>query len=152
MPRRTNVGIESCLAHYGRLANPEFMRGDFQLIAKSMLDRHLSFTSAKVKCRAVIDGTPLAEKVSQLTIKDLEEVADQGEDYTGPASSFLKQVSSSCKAMGQTTEAAKDACRTILALSDRYGMNTCMLTVTPNDEMSVGVRLYAMPGDKVRSI
>ena len=151
MPRRTNVGIESCLAHYGRLANQEFMRGDIQLITKNMLDRHLSFISAKVKCRGITDGTSLAEKVSQLTRKDIEEVAEKGEEYTGPASSFLKQVSSSCKAMGHTAAAAKDARRTILALSDRFGMNSCMLTVTPNDEMSFAVRLLAMPGDEVSS-
>lgn len=151
MPRRTNVGIESCLAHYGRLANQEFMRGDIQLIIKHMLDRHLSFISAKVKCRGITDGTSLAEKVSQLTRKDLEQVAEKGEEYTGPASSFLKQVSSSCKAMGHTAAAAKDARRTILALSDRLGMNSCMLTITPNDEMSFAVRLLAMPGDEVSS-
>ena len=151
MPRRTNVGIESCLAHYGRLANQEFMRGDIQLIIKNMLDRHLSFIPAKVRCRGITDGTSLAEKVSQLTRKDIEEVAEKGEEYTGPASSFLKQVSSSCKAMGHTAAAAKDARRTILALSDRHGMNTCMLTVTPNDEMSFAVRLLAMPGVEVSS-
>jgi hypothetical protein len=151
MPRRTNVGIESCLAHYGRLANQEFMRGEYQLIIKNMLDRHLSFISAKVKCRGISDGTSLAEQVSQLTMKDLEQVAEKGEDYTGPASSFLKQVSSSCKAMGHTAAAAKDARRTILALSDRHGMNSCMLTVTPNDEMSFAVRLLAMPDDEVSS-
>ena len=74
MPRRAGVSLEKCLAHYGRLSLNQFLRGDFCLIANHMLDRQLSYTSGKVKCRAYIDGVPLAEKISRLTVKDLEDV------------------------------------------------------------------------------
>ena len=150
MPRRAGVSLEKCLAHYGRLSLDQFMRGDFCLIANHMLDRQLSYTSGKVKCRAHIDGVPLAEKISRLTVKDFEDVASGSNTSNSATSQLLQSVSASCKAMGHTSEAAAYWRRIFFALSDRRGMNACMLTVTPNDLATFSVKVLAMPGKKVR--
>ena len=98
-----------------------------------MLDRQLSYTSGKVKCRAYIDGVPMAEKISRLTVKDLEDVVSGSNTSNTATSQLLQSVSASCKAMGHTSEAAAHWRRIFFALSDRNGINACMLTVTPND-------------------
>ena len=150
MKRRITVGEELALAHYCRLSLDQFMKGDFCLLANHMLDRRLSYTSGKVKCRATIDGVSLAEKVSQLTVKDLEDVVS-GANTNSVASQLLTSVSASCKAMGHTPEAAAHWRRVFFALSDRHGMNAFMLTVTPNDLVNFSVRVIALAGEPVRS-
>ena len=147
--RRTKISMEACLKHYGRLSLPQFMRGDFCLLANSMLDRQLSYTSGKVKCRSNIGGVPLAEKISQLTVKDLEDVVS-GDNTNSTANQLLTSVSASCKAMGHTSEAAAHWRRVYFALGDRCGMNAVMLTVTPNDLASFSVRVIALAGEEVR--
>jgi len=149
MPRRTHVSIEKSLAHYGRLSLNQFMKGDFCLLANHMLDRRLSYTSGKVKCRANIDGVPLAEKISRLTTKDLEDVIS-GADTNSTVNQLLSSVSASCKAMGHTSEAAAHWRRVYFALGDRQGLNAVMLTVTPNDLASFSVRVIALAGKEVR--
>jgi len=149
MPRRTQVSIEKSLAHYGRLSLDQFMKGDFCLLISHMLDRRLSYTSGKLKCRSNIDGIPLAEKISRLTIKDLEDVVS-GDDTNVIANQLLTSVSASCKAMGHTSEAAAHWRRIYFALSDRFGLNAFMLTVTPNDLASFSVRVIALAGEEVR--
>jgi len=150
MKRRTQVSPEACLEHYGRLSLEQFMKGDFCLFATHMLDRRLSYTSGKVKCRSNVDGVPLAEKVSLLTVKDLEDVVS-GDDTNVIANQLLSSVSVSCKAMGHTSEAAAHWRRIYFALSDRHGLNAFMLTITPNDLASFSVRVIALAGDPVRS-
>jgi len=149
MPRRTKISIEACLKHYGRLSLDQFMRGDFCLICHHMLDRQLSYTSGKVKCRANVDGVPIAERISQLTVKDLEDVVS-GANTNSTAIQLLSSVSASCKAMGHTSEAAAHWRRIFFALSDRHGLNPFMLTVTPNDLVNFSVRVIALSGKKVR--
>ena len=149
MPRRTQVSIEKSLAHYGRLSLDQFMKGDFCLLVSHMLDRRLSYTSGKLKCRSNIDGIPLAEKISGLTVKDLEDVVS-GADTNSTATQLLSSVSASCKAMGHTSEAAAHWRRVYFALGDRQGLNAVMLTVTPNDLASFSVRVIALAGKEVR--
>jgi len=149
MSRRTPASLEACLKHYGRISLPQFMKGDFCLLASHMLDRRLSYTSGKVKCRSNIDGMPLAEKISLLTVKDLEDVVS-GANTNSTAIQLLSSVSASCKAMGHTSEAAAYWRRIYFALNDRHGLNPFMLTVTPNDLASFSVRVIALAGEEVR--
>ena len=149
MKRRTKISMECCLAHYGRLSLDQFMRGDFCLICHHMLDRQLSYTSGKVKCRSDINGVPLAEKISQLTTKDLEDVVSGADNST--ATQLLASVSASCKAMGHTSEAAAHWRRVYFALNDRHGLNAFMLTVTPNDLVNFSIKVIALAGKKVRA-
>ncbi|KAL7524123.1 hypothetical protein ACHAXR_001615, partial [Thalassiosira sp. AJA248-18] len=56
---------------------------------------------------------------------------------------LMKGVSTSCKALGHSPEAAKFARRCCFALVDYFGLNSLFLTITPCDECSFRVRLYA---------
>ena len=156
--RRVKVSTESCLKHYMRLSLNQFMRADFILVCYQMLCRSASFTTGLIKCRSDCGGTQLGEKLSQLSIQDmklassrLSSLQDNNEPVTvrSEAESFLHSVTSSCKSIGHTAEAAKDARKKCYALSDRFGPHSIFFTVTPDDECSFRVRLYANQGKSI---
>ncbi len=57
----------------------------------------------------------------------------------------MSAISTSCRAMGHTEEAAKYARRCCFAFLDNFGLNSVFLTTTPDDECSFRVRLYSKP-------
>jgi hypothetical protein len=54
--------------------------------------------------------------------------------------------------MGHTAEAAKAARRRQFAMIDFFGLNSLFLTITPDDECSFRVRLYADPNKEVSAV
>ena len=153
--RKVPVSEEACLRHYMRLSLKQFMKPDFILVCYHLLTRCASYTTGLIKCKSDYKGSPLADKISQLTVADIERAAgdmaarqannEQIETNTC-ASSFLKSVSASCKVAGHTTEAAKDARRKVYAMTDRLSAHSIMFTVTPCDENTFKVRMYASEG------
>jgi hypothetical protein len=102
-------------------------------------------------------GASLAAKVAELTPKDIQEAAselaarasvNEPLHVQGTAASCLKSITSSCKVLGHTTQAAKDARRKMYALSDRFGPHSIFFTVTPDDHCTFKVRMYANQGQK----
>ncbi len=59
--------------------------------------------------------------------------------------SFISAISTSCRAMGHTEEAAKYARRSCFAILDHFGLNSLFLSTTPDDECSFRVRLFSKP-------
>ena len=91
-------------------------------------------------CRNVINGVPLGETLADMTADEFHP------DSTSPNfQAFMKGISTSCKALGYTPEAAKSARRTCFAFLDYFGLNSIFLTITPDDLCSFRVRLFAMP-------
>jgi hypothetical protein len=85
-----------------------------------------------------VNGVPLTERLATMTVDDFKANA--------PSAKFdelMKGVSTSCKALGHSPEAAKFARRCCFALVDYFGLNSLFLTITPCDECSFRVRLYA---------
>jgi hypothetical protein len=104
-------------------------------------------------CRSTVDGIPLGETLSTLTVKDLEQVQDGNTDCLNDnTTGLLKAISTSCKAMGHTNEASKYARHCCLAMLDYHGLNSLFLTAAPDDECSFRVRLYAKPCDWVSAL
>ena len=66
------------------------------------------------------------------------------------AASFLKSVTTSCKVLGHSAEAAKDARKKLYALSDHFGPHSIFFTVTPDDECNFRVRMYANQGKEIQ--
>ncbi len=64
----------------------------------------------------------------------------------------LRSISMSCKAMGQTDEAAEYAQHCCFAMLDYYSLNSLFLTTSPDDECSFRVRLYVKPRDWVSEL
>jgi hypothetical protein len=72
-------------------------------------------------CRSTIDGIPLGEKLSTLSTEDFEQIDDNNNDnWNATTKSFLKAISTTCKAMGHTEQAAKDARRCCFAMLDLF--------------------------------
>jgi hypothetical protein len=156
--RRVPVSSQCCLQHYMRLSLNQFMRPDFILVCYQLLCRSKSYTTGLIKCRSDFHGTQLAEKLSGLTVSELRAACEimtnssnQGHQSQSSSSgvSFLKSVTTSCKVLGHTTEAAKEARRKVYAMSERYGAHSIFLTITPDDQCCFQVRMFANNGDSI---
>jgi hypothetical protein len=100
-----------------------------------------------------VNGVSLGEKLSKLTVQDLEQIQENNtENIHDNTKRLLRAISTSCKSMGHTDEAAKYACRCCFAMLDYYGLNSLFSTTTPDDKCSFRVRLYAKPHDWVSEL
>ncbi len=89
---------------------------------------------------------PLGEKLSTLSTEDFEQINDSNNDnLNATTKSFLRAISTTCKAMGHTEQAAKHARRRCFAMLDFFGLNSLFMSTTPDDEYSFRVRLYCKP-------
>lgn len=157
--RKVAVSIEACLGHYMRLSLNQFMRPDFILVCYHIWCRNASYKTGLIKCKSDFQGKALGEKISQLSVDDIKEASNELCEMqasnepligTSTATQFLKRITTSCKALGHTTEAAKDARRKVYALSERFGSHSLFFTVTPDDECTFRVRMYANMGDAIK--
>jgi hypothetical protein len=148
LDRRNPISDEELIRHYLRLSLPQFMESEFVLVANYLLGQILSFKSAVMKCRPLVDehGTAVGDEIGRLTVEEIEELLsseDEEDDSTNTAAKkFLKAVSASCRHLGMSAEAAKVARRKCFALQDFFGMHSLFITITIDDECSFRVRLY----------
>jgi hypothetical protein len=85
----------------------------------------------------MVNGVYLGEKLSKLTVQDLEEVEGANKDHLKTnTQGLLKAIKTSCKAMGHTGEAVKYARCCCFAMLDYYRLNSLFLTTTPENEYS----------------
>jgi hypothetical protein len=106
-----------------------------------------------MSCRSTVNGVSLGEKLSKLTVQDLEKIQENNTDNIHDnTKGLLRAISTSCKSMGHTDEAAKYARRCCFAMLIYYSLNSLFLTTTPDDKCSFRVRLYAKPHDWVSDL
>lgn len=141
---RSKVSKEACIQRYFRTAMCQLQRADVILVLHHMYCRQMSYRSGVMTCRNMMNGIPLGETLAAMTADDFHP-----DSTSSKFQAFLKGVSTSCKALGYTPEAAKFARRCCFALSDYFGLNSIFLTITPDDLCSFRVRLFAMPGQWV---
>ena len=136
--RPQHVSFEACIQRYMRLAMLQFMRGDVILVMNHLYARQLSYKSGIITSRSTkgADGREnLAELFSTISIEELQAAADENNPRQTPlVKKLMKSISTSCKAMGHTPEAAAYARRCCFTMQDRFGLNSIFLTVTPDDE------------------
>ena len=90
--------------------------------------------------------------LSQLTPKDFDIPSMNPEHPLGNnVEHIVRSITTKCKSLGHTAEVAQDARKHQFALMDHFGLNSLFLTITPDDECSFHVRLYADPNNKVRN-
>ena len=152
LDRQNPISDEELIRHYLRLSLPQFMESEFVLVANYLLGQILSFKSAVMKCRPLVDehGTAVGDEIGRMTVEEIEELLGGGdeEDHGGDdganttAKRFLRAVSASCRHLGTSAEAAKVARRKCFALQDFFGMHSLFITITIDDECSFRVRLY----------
>ena len=129
------------------------MDGPTILVMNHIYNRQMSYKIGVMTCRSSIDGIPLGEKLSTLSTEDFEQIKDDNTDNLNATTKcFLKAISTSCKAMGHTEQAAKDARRRCFAILDYFGLNSLFLSTTPDNECSFRVRLYCTPKYWVRLV
>ena len=151
--RPVQVSVESCIQRYMRLAMPQFMRGDVILVMNHIYGRQLSYKSGIMTSRSKGYGnskSSLAEQVSQITVEELQRAADESNpQLSDMVKKLLKSISTSCRALGHTPEAAAFARRCCFSMQDYFGLNSVFLTVTPDDELNFRIQLIVRPGHKV---
>ncbi|KAL7554752.1 hypothetical protein ACHAWF_018291, partial [Thalassiosira exigua] len=78
-------------------------------LLRHMHDRYQSYQTALIRGKSSFSGSTLAEKVSTLTMNELNAAANQMDTGTradGTGGAFLKTVTASCTPNGHSTEAA----------------------------------------------
>jgi hypothetical protein len=152
MNRRNSVSYESIIQHYMKLAMPQFHQPDFILTLSSMLMRRISFKTGIIKCKSRQRGGQLAEEISMLTDDQVALAsarADTGLGMPGPGGRFLSTISTSCKPLGHSTEAAVDARKKMLAMTDLFGIPNLFVSITPDDAKSFRIKFFARSGEAV---
>ncbi len=80
------------------------------LVMNHIYNRRMSYMSGVMTCRSSADGVPLGERLSTLSIKDLEKVDKHNFDTLDlNTKDFLKAVKPSCQSVGHSEEATKYA-------------------------------------------
>ena len=112
MERRVKVSLELCIQVYMRLSLEQFMEGPTILVMNHIYNRQMSYKTGVMTCRSTVDGVPLGEKMSTLSTEDFEQMNNNNNNVLNSTTkSFLGAISTTCKAMGHTEQAAKDARR-----------------------------------------
>ena len=72
MKRRVKVSLVLCIQLYMRLSLCQFMEGPTILVMNHLYNRHMSYQTGEMMCRLSVDGPLLGEKISPLSISDIE--------------------------------------------------------------------------------
>jgi hypothetical protein len=129
-----------------RLSLEQFMEGPTILVMNHIYNRQMSYKTGVMTCRSTVDGVPLGEKLATLTAEDFEQINNNNNDnLNATTKSFLRAISTTCKAMGHTEQAAKDARRQCFAMLDFHGLNSLFMSTTPCDQCCFRVRFYCKP-------
>ncbi len=137
MKLRVKVSLELCIQVHMQLLLQQFMEEPTILVMNHFYNRQMLYKSGVMTCRSSVDGVALGEKLSTLSMENLEKLDDNNADRLDPATKgLLKAISTSCKAMGHTKEAAKYVRHCCFAMLDYCGMNSLFLSTTADDECS----------------
>ena len=114
-----------------------------------MYHRILSFQTGLIKCKSTFDKEHcLAEKVSKLTTQDIIKAVKAHKDgkqcdYKDGGQYFLKAVETSCRPIGHSNEAADYSRKKYMAMWNYFGPPSLFFTISPCDEVSFKMKLYA---------
>ena len=99
---------KECLRKYLRTSLPHFMCNDTVQIIHHMFSRTLSFETGVMVGRGNCGGVPIAERLGKLTEADINSAnEDKNVPLTEQMALFTKSLSTTCRALGYTPEAAK---------------------------------------------
>jgi hypothetical protein len=144
MKQRVKVSLKICIQVYMHLSLGQFMETLTILVMNHIYNRQMSYKTGVITCRSSIDGIPLAEKLSTLS-EDFEQIKNNNTDNLDATTKcFLKAISTSCKAIGHTEQAAKDVRRRCFAMLDYFGLKSQFLSTTPDNKCSFSL-LYCKP-------
>ncbi|KAL7493250.1 hypothetical protein ACHAWT_002306 [Skeletonema menzelii] len=151
MKRRTKISEEACLQHFMKLSLPQFMRGDFILVVLTMINRIRSFQTGLITARAsgLSERQTFAESISTLTEEQIRTAAENIDNKIAddsPAAQLLRRSDTSCRSIGYMPASASSNRRLMYGLCDKFGIPHIFFTISPDDERSWRVRLWANAG------
>jgi hypothetical protein len=74
MKRKVKFSYELCIHLYMKLSLRQFMEGPTILVMNHIYNRQMSYKSGVMICMSTVDGTPLGEKLSNLSMTELEKI------------------------------------------------------------------------------
>ena len=151
--RPCNISKKQIIKRYTRLAMPQFMTAETILILHHIFSRQISFDTGIMTCRNKHGSRDFTRQINSLKASDFEDREDGSDprsDYR--VNSVVNSITTSCKSLGHTSEAAGAARQRQFAMMDYFGLNSLFLTITPDDECNFRVRLYADPDSTVSKI
>jgi hypothetical protein len=80
MQQIVTVSLKLCIQVYMCLSLGQFMEGPTILVMNHIYNRQMSYKTGVMTCRSSIDGIPLGEKLSTLSIEDFEQIKDNNTD------------------------------------------------------------------------
>ena len=102
MKRQLKVSHGLCIQYYMRVSLPQFSEGPTILVLNHIHSRQSSFKTGVMLCRSTIDGVPLGEKLSTLTVSDMEKINhDKTDHLNAKTKSFISAISTSCSKVCQ---------------------------------------------------
>ena len=106
-----------------------------------------SFTKCIINCKSSFKSSTLANKLAKITLGEVETAARHILNGEKTSNETLKKLFSSIKgqssSLGHSNEAASFARQRLFSLWHYFGAPAVFFTVTPCDECSFCVRLYA---------
>ena len=111
----------------------------------------LSYETGIMTCRNQNPREDFRKTLSRLSTKDFELPSTNSEQpLNNNVEHIVKTITTKCKSLAHTAEAAQDARRHQFTMMDHFGLNSLFLTITQDNECSFRVRLYADPDNEVR--
>jgi hypothetical protein len=89
MKQKVKVSLELCIQMYMQLLLQQFMEGPIILVMILIYIRHMLYKSGVMTCRSSVDGVPLGEKLSTLSMENLEKLDDNNADRLDAATKRL---------------------------------------------------------------
>ncbi|NND76574.1 MAG: hypothetical protein HKN39_00125, partial [Flavobacteriales bacterium] len=151
--RRNRLSIEALIDHYLHLSLPQFHRPDFVLVLFSILMRRQAFSSGVIKCKTRERGETLGNLFSKLTPDAVALAANRANlnmGTPGLGGRFLSSVTTSCRPLGHSNEAAAFARKQYMAFCDTLGLPAIFFSVTPDDSMSFRIKVFVRSGNEVK--
>ena len=151
--RPCKISKKEIIKRYTRLAMPQFMTAEVVLVLHHIFSRQISFDTGIMTCRNKHGSRDFTRQINSLKSSDFEESEDRPDPRSNcHVNSVIESITTSCKSLGHTAEAAGAARRRQFSMMDYFGLNSLFLTITPDDECNFRVRLYADPGESVSTL
>jgi hypothetical protein len=80
MKQRVQVSLQLWIQLYLRLSLTQFMEGPTILVMNHIYNRQMAYISGMMTCRSTVNGVSLGEKLSKVTVEDLELVQENNTD------------------------------------------------------------------------
>eukprot|EP00986_Skeletonema_menzelii_P021180 scaffold33492_cov314-Skeletonema_menzelii.AAC.1 len=116
-----------------------------------MINRIRSFQTGLITARAsgLSERQTFAESISTLTEEQIRTAAENIDNKIAddsPAAQLLRRSDTSCRSIGYMPASASSNRRLMYGLCDKFGIPHIFFTISPDDERSWRVRLWANAG------